>query len=154
MNVIGDNFKISYPFFSCDIVRATDIDYGYKLKIVCDKNDFEKYSQNFGTYSYEMPSYSDLTGILLSSGVIKFSNFDDFKDEYVQRRKLMRSKRLVFSADTNMFYNRFFSVQDLEDRVQRRGVFARQTKIRVYRAKIRLLAPKKSLPVECGYCSH
>ena len=108
-NQLGNIIKVSFPLYSLDLIYAKADGHFFDLNIKSKKKDFDDESSNFGDYSSEMPNYSDFIQVLLASGVISFHNIDDFFEKFENISKWPKSKRIVFSADTNMFYNRFFS---------------------------------------------
>ncbi len=108
-NLLSDNIRVSFPLYNLHMIDAKANGHTFNLKVKITRQDFDDERFSFGDYASEMPSYSDFIQVLLASGVISFKNMDAFCERFENIRKWPQSKRIVFSADTNMFYNRFFS---------------------------------------------
>ncbi|MHA1410692.1 MAG: hypothetical protein ACTSQY_10375 [Candidatus Odinarchaeia archaeon] len=106
MNCIGEKIIVEYPIYAdFKILTTTWEADAYNLKINKNKASFERKADKFDEYREELPSYNDLIECLLASGVLKYENYDEFK----QKTKFLKqlSKPVVFSPDSNNLYHRF-----------------------------------------------
>ena len=109
LNIMGNRLRIGYPLYDFDFLEAhTDYD-GYKIKVTCQESDFDKrLARTRGrNHSFELPSYSDFRGGLISSGVLPFTNLAEFTTRLSTYQTL--KKDVKFSLDTNLLYFRFVS---------------------------------------------
>ena len=105
LNLFGSKIKIKYPLYDFEFLTASQFEDGYKLRVTCSEQTFDKQLHKFSGQAKELPTYPDLRGGMLSSGVINLSNLDDFKEKLKSYRTL--SKSVKFSIDTNLLYLRF-----------------------------------------------
>jgi hypothetical protein len=107
LNMIGSEVRIKYPLYNFDFLLARIHESGYDITITCKDQDFDKGLAHFGNQRKELPSYSDLRAGLLSSGVMRYENFNEFGEKLKSYRNL--NKDVKFSLDTNMLYFRFIT---------------------------------------------
>jgi hypothetical protein len=105
LNLIGKEVRIRYPLYNFNFLLAREHESGYDITITCTERDFDKELAHFGNQRKELPVYSDLRAGLLSAGVMKYENFDEFGEKLKSYRNL--NKDIKFSLDTNMLYFRF-----------------------------------------------
>jgi len=105
LNLFGKEVRIKYPLYNFDFLLAKEHESGYRITITCNERDFDKELAHFGNQKKELPAYSDLRAGLLSAGVLKYENFDEFLEKLKSYRNL--NKDIKFSLDTNMLYFRF-----------------------------------------------
>jgi|Deesub1362A_J573_1020465.scaffolds.fasta_scaffold00653_22 hypothetical protein len=111
MNILGKEIEITFPLYYFKLLRGIQRGDGYELEVICDKSDFEREAAKFNEFASEMPSYNDYLSCLLSSGILQYKNIDKFKEKLRSYREL--KKKVYFSLDTNMLYQRFLSVYNL-----------------------------------------
>jgi hypothetical protein len=107
LNLFGDQIRISYPFYDFEFLTGYQHEDGYKIKVTCNEPHFDKQLHKFAGHAKELPRYSDLRGGMLSSGILKLSNLEEFKSKLKSYRDL--NKDVKFSLDTNLLYLRFLS---------------------------------------------
>lgn len=110
-NLLGNELKVNYPVYGFAMFNATQQGEGYKLKIRCNRHDFERELSRFNEIAYEVPSYADFRQCLISSGVLHYQNLNDFKKKLKAYNNL--SKDIMFSLDTNLLYYKFISNYNL-----------------------------------------
>lgn len=109
VNLLDGELRLNYPpYHEFDLLRAKPADGEYRVKILQDKKDFRREKERFGKYSKEVPSYNDFKECLLSSGIISCKNIEEF-EKYINQKKYNTTKKILFSPDTNLFYQNFFS---------------------------------------------
>jgi hypothetical protein len=107
LNLFGKRINISYPLYDFEFLAGKLDENGYQLKITCSESDFDKHLSRHGGHARELPSYADLRGGLLSSGVLRFNNMAQFENKLKSYHNL--SKDVKFSLDTNLLYFRFLT---------------------------------------------
>jgi hypothetical protein len=111
LNFMPGELKISSPFYSFRLLSAVPTDHGYKLKILCKDDDFDKITKHYSPVEREIPTYADFRGCLLSSGVLQYINMDTFEEKLKSHKHLR--KTVKYSLDTNLMYHRFVSSYDM-----------------------------------------
>lgn len=109
-----DHISIEEPYFGNKIL---DIDItGKKYRVgLHGKNDFETPASKDDYWDRdEIPGFYEYKECLISAGLIKFDNWDEFKDwvEYLYKSEVdptVASKSVFLSIDTNMAYYRLIS---------------------------------------------
>lgn len=109
-----DSFTVHEPFFGGKMLDIAILDDGYEIEL-SGKDEFgscpskEKYWDRD-----DIPDFYDYKECLISSGLVKFDNWNDFVDwiEYLYRSEIdptLSSKSVFLSIDTNMAYYRMIS---------------------------------------------
>ena len=102
-----DEISVMYPFYRHFRLLTAKPEEGlYRLKVFVGEADFER-----EMLDCEMPSYSDFLECLLSSGVVRYSNEEEFR-EMLKHYESLR-KKVYFCPDTNIIYHRFISNSSL-----------------------------------------
>ncbi|MEN3017402.1 MAG: PIN domain-containing protein, partial [Candidatus Methanosuratincola petrocarbonis] len=109
INLFLGDFELTYPITHIPLFRCSSIKGKYMLSASLTP-------ESFGTKDedpyLEGPSYADILECMMSSGIIGFSNMEEFK----AKLKAYRSYRnVLFALDTNMIYRRFVSNTGLLD---------------------------------------
>lgn len=108
LNMIGDTtIEVVYPFTNTPVLKARPAGERYSIEISCNRECFEKMLHPIGPLYDEMPSYTDVLECMMSSGVLRFSNYKEITESINRVRGL--KKKPWFCLDTNMLYRRFFS---------------------------------------------
>jgi len=107
-----DEISIMYPFYKhFHLLTAKPEEEGYMLKVFAGEYDFDKEVERFDHFAKEMPGYADFLECLVSSGILKYKNEEDFMEKVKHYRNL--AKRVYFCPDTNVIYHRFISNSSL-----------------------------------------
>ncbi len=110
-----ESFVIKYPFYD---VSLFDFSLDFKIRNVVKKEKLKTIrSEHMPDSNFliaDQPGYQELESSFLSCGALDYSNWDEFSkwmNDLVSESKDPRrmAGSLIFSIDTNMLYNRFFT---------------------------------------------
>ena len=110
LNTFGEELEVSYPPLHLTVISVRPTANRYKVAVKTGKEGFDK-ALGYDTFEKEKPSYNDVFDCLLNSGIIQYSNMDEFAKTVKTYRSL--DKTLYFTPDTNIFYHGFLSNSDL-----------------------------------------
>ncbi len=108
LNLMDGEISISYPLYDHDLLTARPKGTGYELDLRADSDDIRTSQERFGSVANELPSYSDILECALASGIIRYDNQETFDGMLSAYHRL--KKDVFFGLDTNLFYQRFASV--------------------------------------------
>jgi hypothetical protein len=109
-------FSVKYPFYNINLFTA-DLK-GHTLKNIISEKTFYKardlHVPVSDFLSGDLPRYSDLRDVLITSTFLPFPNIDKVKKRLMDLARTIkspmgRSKPLYLSPDTNLIYLKFFS---------------------------------------------
>ncbi len=107
-------FSVVEPFTGTEMLEVKALDGRFNVKLA-GKNDFGPYPSKDDYWSVkDIPDFYDYKDCLISSGLVDFSNWDEFKDwiEYLYKSEIdatLSSKSVFLSIDSNMAYHRLIS---------------------------------------------
>ncbi len=108
LNLLPDNAVVSYPLYgNFPLLKFRREGYGYKIEALTQPEDFSRILSEKKDSFHDLPTYRDFHECVLASGIVKYSNLDDF-EKHLESYELL-SKRVIFALDTNIFYHRFVS---------------------------------------------
>jgi len=108
MNVVVDKkgeIEVSFPLYELPLLRAEPHERGYFVKTLTDRRSFNSKVPEY--LSNELPTWTDFHECFISSGIIRYSNVDEFLQNLELYERL--KKGVAFAPDTNLFYHRFIS---------------------------------------------
>ncbi len=115
LNVLhaGDNWRLDiYPFLILKNVFSVDLDDPVVVKrLVNNKEYSERLPEN--SFPDIIPKYNILRNILIGSGFLKLTNWDDLLNELDKIKEInpLKGDRFTFvGMDTNSYINRIYSV--------------------------------------------
>ncbi|MFW6040883.1 MAG: PIN domain-containing protein [Thermoplasmatota archaeon] len=109
-----DSFSIVEPYFDAEMIRVNCKKSSYEVEL-SGKDSFGPFPSRENYWDKaDIPDFQDYKDCLISSGIVKFANWNEFKKwieyHYKSEQDPTLSSRSVFlSIDTNMAYYRLIS---------------------------------------------
>lgn len=114
LNIYGEGLiEATYPFTNTPLLKARSEGEDYRITLACDKGCFDRIVRPTGPLADELPSFSDITECLTTSGILPFDNQREATNRINQLRGLRR--KVFFCVDTNLVYRHFVSNWRLVD---------------------------------------
>jgi|GEM_PF-1108371 len=109
LNYLGEQFTIKSPLHNTSLFSLQRQENAYTLTQTSKPQDLNNTAATYQDQSREIPTTNDLLQALLASGILTYTNLQDFTQTLSNYHKSLAIKKLYFCTDTNTIYHRFIT---------------------------------------------
>lgn len=109
LNHLGEDFTIKSPLHNKELFSVQREENTYTLTQTSQPQQLNEIAATYQDQTSEMPTTNDLIQALLASGILTYTNLDEFTHILSNYHKSLKIKKLYFCTDTNTIYHRFIT---------------------------------------------